>query len=98
MIFTHVQQVRRLASIDRPRSAAIKFDETALKSRDFRLARGGFGGLYETGKMEIGVQVIWDGGLAAGGGGGVDLCEEVCRFEELGTLQRRLFYKKKIQY
>lgn len=93
-MITHLQQVRRLAAIDRPRSAAIKFDETALTCRDFRLARGGIGSLYETSKMEIGVQVIWDGSLAAGRGGSVDICEDVCRFEELGTLQRRLFYKR----
>ena len=92
-MITHLQQVRRLAAIDRPRSAAIKFDETTLTCCDFRLARGGIGGLYETSKMEIGVQVLRDGSLAAGRGGSVNICEEVCRFEELGTLQRRLSYK-----
>ena len=51
--------------------------------------------MYETSKMEIGVQIIWDGSLAAGCGGSMNICEEVCRFEELGTLQRRLFYQKK---
>jgi hypothetical protein len=88
MISTHLQQVRRLAAIDRPRSAAIKFDETALPCCDFRFARGGLGGLYEASEMEIGVQVIWDGSLAAGCGGSMDACEEVCRFEKMGTLRR----------
>ena len=54
-MITHLQQVRRLAAVDRPRSAAIKFDETTPPYRDFRLARGGIGGLYETGEMEISV-------------------------------------------
>jgi hypothetical protein len=84
----YLQQVGRLAAIDRPRSATVKFDETALVCRDFRLARGGIGCLYEQCKMEIGVQVIWDDSLAAGCGGSMDICEGVCRFEELGTLQR----------
>ena len=39
-----VSTLRRLAAIDRPRSAAIKFDQTALnrrdQGRDFHLARG----------------------------------------------------------
>ena len=91
MIFTHLQQVGRLAAIDRPRSATIKFDEPSLARRYFRFARGGSGGLYETSKMEIGVQVFRDGGLAAGCGGSVNTSENICRFEELGTLQRRLF-------
>jgi hypothetical protein len=88
----HLQQVRRLAAVDRPRAAAIEFDETALTRHDFRLARGGFGGLHETSKVEIRVQLvwIWDGALAAGGGGGVDIRKEVCGFEELGPLQWRL--------
>ena len=93
-MITHLQQIRRLAAIDWSRSAAIKFDETALTCRDFRLARGGIGGLYETSKMEIGVQVIRDGCLAACRGGSVDICEYICRFEEMGTFQGRLFYKK----
>ena len=79
---THLQEVRRLAPIDRLRSAPIEFDETTVTRRDFRLARGGIEGLYETSKMEIGVQVIWDGSLAAGCGGSVDICDEVCTFEE----------------
>jgi hypothetical protein len=91
---THHQQVYRLAAIDGPRSAAIKLDKAALTRRDFRLARGGIGGLYETSEMEVGVQVIRNGGLAAGGGGGVNICEEVCGFEELGALQWRFFYKR----
>ena len=71
-MITHLQQVRRLAAIDRPRSAAIKFDKTTVVCRDFLLARGGIGSLYETSKMEIGVQVIRDGSLAAGRSGSVD--------------------------
>ena len=55
VMITHLQQVRRHAAIDRCRSATIKFNETAPTCRDFRLARGGIGGLYETSKMKIGV-------------------------------------------
>src|SRR6266436_7690505 len=78
----HLQQVCRLATIDRPRSSAVKFDETALAYCDVRFARRGFGGLHETSEVKIGVQVLWDGSLAAGCGGSMDIREEICGFEE----------------
>jgi hypothetical protein len=67
-------------SVDLPRSAAIKFDETTLTRHNFRLARGGIGGLYETSEVEIRLQLmsIWEGSLAAGCGGSMVSCEEVC--------------------
>ena len=58
-----------------------------LACRGFRLSRGGFGGLYETSKVEIGVQIIWDGRLAASCGCGMYACKEFRGFEELGPLQ-----------
>lgn len=46
--------------------------------------------MYETGEVEIRVQVLWDGSLAAGRGRGMDICKEVFGFEEFGPLQRCL--------
>lgn len=45
--------------------------------------------MYETGEMEIRVQVfvLWDGTLAAGRGRGMDICKEVFGFEELGPFR-----------
>jgi hypothetical protein len=41
--------------------------------------------------MEVCVQVIWDGSQATRCVDSVDICDEVCRLEEMGTLQLRLF-------
>lgn len=43
--------------------------------------------MYETSEVEIRVQVLWDGGLAAGGRGSMDICKEIFGFEKLGSLQ-----------
>ncbi len=51
--------------------------------------------MHETSEVKIGIQVLRDGSLAAGCGGSMDIREEICGFEELGTLQRCLFCKSK---
>ena len=58
---THLWEVCQPAAIDGPRSAAIKLDQTPPTCRDFRLARRGFGRLYETSEVEVRAQVRWDG-------------------------------------
>jgi len=39
--------------------------------------------------------LIWHGGLSAGRKSSVDICKDLCGFEELGPFQGRLIYKGK---
>jgi len=49
--------------------------------------------LHETSEVEVGVQIIRDGRLAAGGGSSMDVRKDICGFEELGPFQGRFVCK-----
>jgi hypothetical protein len=94
---TYLQQVRRCATINRPRAATIELDETELGElgEDRGFARACVGCLNETRKVEVRVQLVWHGALSACRKGSVDICKDVCAFEELGPFQGRLVYRGK---